>query len=144
MSLSIGPLTQAEGMMMPASVKLICPRGAQALVLRKTDGRWDLPGGKLEHGEDIQAALARETSEELGLRLPEIERVGQWIYARPGRTPRLVTFFRLAEDAGFDLSDIRLSEEHSHAAWMELDAIGRLDMPPGFQDAISNVLTGRC
>ncbi|MGH3792806.1 MAG: NUDIX hydrolase [Pseudonocardiaceae bacterium] len=33
------------------------------------DGQWNLPSGKLDRGEDLQAAVIRETREEIGLRL---------------------------------------------------------------------------
>jgi 8-oxo-dGTP diphosphatase len=33
------------------------------------DGQWNLPSGKLDEGEDVQAAMLRETHEEIGLHL---------------------------------------------------------------------------
>jgi len=33
------------------------------------DGQWNLPSGKLNEGEDLQAAVLRETEEEIGLQL---------------------------------------------------------------------------
>lgn len=36
------------------------------LLLREKDGSWELPGGGLEHGENIQEGLAREIAEETG------------------------------------------------------------------------------
>lgn len=33
------------------------------------DGQWNLPSGKLNEGEDLEAALIRETREEIDLRL---------------------------------------------------------------------------
>jgi 8-oxo-dGTP diphosphatase len=42
------------------------------------DGQWNLPSGKLEHGEDAVSAVIREAREEIGVRL------------EPGE-PRLVT-----------------------------------------------------
>jgi 8-oxo-dGTP diphosphatase len=39
-------------------------------------GRWELPGGKVEDGEDEQAALVRECHEELGVEVTLGARVG--------------------------------------------------------------------
>ena len=36
------------------------------LFVRERSDTWDLPGGGLEHGEDIEMALKREFQEELG------------------------------------------------------------------------------
>ena len=39
-------------------------------------GCWQLPGGKLEWGESIEACAARETLEESGVEIDEVEPVG--------------------------------------------------------------------
>jgi 8-oxo-dGTP diphosphatase len=57
-------------------------------------GYWEFPGGKVEPGEDAQAALARELHEELGV---EVLRAYPWlmrVYAYPHGTVRL-DFFRV-------------------------------------------------
>jgi len=44
---------------------IINPEG-KVLVVRETGrGSWDLPGGGIDHGEDIRSAIARELEEEL-------------------------------------------------------------------------------
>ena len=55
-------------------------RDGRVLAARRTAppeaaGRWELPGGKVEPGETLEAALVRELAEELGLDVT----VGRWL-----------------------------------------------------------------
>lgn len=139
------PQMAEERMSLSAVVKLVCLRARRALLLRQADDSWDLPGGRLEDGEGLLDGLAREVEEELGPAplplLPGVQPVGEWLYVRPERRPRIVTFYRLQSDAPFDLADLRLSDEHCEAAWVGLDELGGLDMPQGYRDAVRTVLS---
>lgn len=65
----------------------ILPDGQIVLVRRRDTGRWGLPGGLVDWGEDILTAAGRELREETGLELVALERlVG--IYSAPRRDPR--------------------------------------------------------
>ncbi len=67
---------------------------------------WELPGGKLEPGEDPAAAAARELREETGLRVEALEALGTW-EAPEARPPvRLHAF--LADVEGPDPPALRL------------------------------------
>ncbi|EAR21825.1 Nudix family hydrolase [Nitrococcus mobilis] len=62
------PVHVAVGVVTDAAARvLICRRGAH----RHQGGLWEFPGGKVEPGEDVCAALDRELTEEVGIR-PEL------------------------------------------------------------------------
>jgi len=55
-------------------VAAIIRRGGQILITQRFDhvhlpGLWEFPGGKVEAGESLQAALEREIMEELGVKI---------------------------------------------------------------------------
>jgi 8-oxo-dGTP diphosphatase len=54
-----------------------------------TAGFWELPGGRVEAGEDDRTALARECMEELGVRVTVSERVGPEVLLRHGLVLRI-------------------------------------------------------
>ncbi|WP_410252933.1 NUDIX domain-containing protein [Sodalinema sp.] len=62
--------------------------GKLVLIQRRDTGRWGLPGGMIDWGEDLPTAARRELYEETGLQLHELGRlVG--VYSHPDRDPRI-------------------------------------------------------
>lgn len=69
------------------SIIPILPNGQIVLVQRRDNGRWALPGGIVDWGEDIPTSVRRELAEETGLELVKLRRlVG--VYSSPDRDPR--------------------------------------------------------
>lgn len=78
------------------SIIPVLPDGRIVLVQRRDNGRWSLPGGIVEWGEDIVTSARRELAEETGLNLVKISRlVG--VYSDPRRDPRFHSICVLIE-----------------------------------------------
>lgn len=74
----------------------VLPDGRIVLVRRQDTGKWGLPGGMVDWGEDIPTSAHRELGEETGLELIKISRlVG--VYSAPDRDPRIHSISILIE-----------------------------------------------
>lgn len=74
----------------------ILPDGRIVLVRRRDTGKWSVPGGLVDWGEDISTTVSRELKEETGLDLVKIGRlVG--VYSSLERDPRMHSISVLVE-----------------------------------------------
>lgn len=70
------------------SIIPVLPDGRIVLVQRRDNGKWGLPGGMVDWGEDIPTTIRRELVEETGLEVTKIRRlVG--VYSSPERDRRV-------------------------------------------------------
>ena len=74
----------------------ILPDGRIVLIRRSDSGKWGLPGGMIDWGEDIPHAASRELKEETGLALNKIKRL-RGVYSDPKRDPRIHSISILLE-----------------------------------------------
>lgn len=125
------------------SVKaLIRSRADRYLLLRRSPdsridpGLWDLPGGKVDCGEDFAAALLREVREEIGLDITLERLEGAAQAERPGlRIVHLIMAARLAV-GDEDAARVRLSSEHVAHLWVPRAGLVDLELCPGMRPIV--------
>lgn len=118
--------------------------GGRLLAARRTDpaevaGRWEFPGGKVEPGEDPDAAVVREVREELGCGIEVVRRLAGEQPIRDGYTLR-VALARLTDGEPFPLEG-----EHDAVRWLradELDAVPWLGPDLPFLPELRDLLEG--
>ena len=123
-------------------------RLGQILLVKKTrgpyTGKWDLPGGKLQHGETIFEALSRELKEEVNLSIDEKE-VRFWANLTALTEDKEHSFFHIGllyEIVQFDpqmISHNIVREDVGGAAWLSLDAFNKNELTPFARDAINKL-----
>jgi ADP-ribose pyrophosphatase YjhB (NUDIX family) len=78
------------------SIVPVLDDGTIVLVRRRDTGKWSLPGGMIDWGDDIIDTVRRELAEETGLELQKITRlVG--VYSAADRDPRIHSICNLVE-----------------------------------------------
>ena len=110
--------------------------GKKLLVLEDKHGQWELPGGKIQIGEDIPTALNREIKEELGERI-QIERgpiFHGWI--RQPDPNRDFFIFLVGFSCIWKGGEITISPEHKSFRWITKEEIDTIEFENTYKDAI--------
>ena len=123
----------------PVAVKGVVPHRGQVLVLRSRRGRWDLPGGKIAANESVEACLARETREEIGLVVSPLRLIDGWVRARADKPNSLVLVFLCEEIAAMTPA---LGDEHVGWQLFSLADVARLDLAARYRAAIAKAMAG--
>jgi 8-oxo-dGTP diphosphatase len=95
-------------------------------------GRWEFPGGKVEPGESVPAALERELREELGITARAGERLpGAW-EVRPGLELQIWT-------AELVSGEPRPLQDHDALRWLDAGTLDSVDWLPQDRFALPHV-----
>ena len=120
------------------AVSAVIFREGRVLLVRRArspgKGFYSLPGGRVEYGESLHTALAREVDEETGLRI-EIVGLAGWREVLPGATSSghyVIMSFAARWKAGEPV----LNEEHDDFKWLEPAAFGDLRLTGGLLEVV--------
>jgi len=79
---------------------------------------WEIPGGRLELGEDPREGIKRETKEETGIDVEVLHPINVRHFVRDdGQTITMLIFLCKALH-----DNVKISEEHSDFDWIELES----------------------
>jgi 8-oxo-dGTP diphosphatase len=104
-------------------------------------GQWGMPGGKIDHGEPILAALHREVREEVGLEVhvEGLVDVYEHVDIGPKNDHYVILYYRV-HPISFDLQPN--GEEVTEARWVPADELYRYFMTPGTRHVLARLFPG--
>jgi 8-oxo-dGTP pyrophosphatase MutT (NUDIX family) len=119
----------------PTSIKGVLLVDRQVLLVKNSRDEWELPGGRVDEGEDHAQAVSREFAEELSLNVAIRAPIDSYLFeVIPGRRVLIVTYgctlvgeFRPA-----------LSHEHTEHCLWRVERLSELNIPAGYRRSIEN------
>ncbi|MCC6287350.1 MAG: NUDIX domain-containing protein [Chitinophagaceae bacterium] len=100
-------------------------KGEILMIFRR--GKWDLPKGKLEKGEDLKACAVREVKEETGLKKVIVQHfllTTYHTYSDFGKQILKESYWYLMNTSSNQITTPQTEEEIHEITWVSQDAIG--------------------
>jgi 8-oxo-dGTP diphosphatase len=120
------------------AVSAVIFREGKVLLVRRArspgKGFYSLPGGRVEHGESLHQALAREVDEETGLRIDIVGLAG-WREVLPGASAG-GHYVIMSFAARWAALEPVLNDEHDDYKWLEPGHFGDLKLTGGLLEVV--------
>ncbi len=121
------------------AVSAVIFREGKLLLLKRAKspghGFWSLPGGRVEFGESLHTALAREVDEEAGLEIDIVALAG-WREVLPLAGGSGGHYLIMSFAARWKANEPRLNEEHDDFKWVEPGQFGDLKLTGGLGEVV--------
>ncbi|MDF3075304.1 MAG: hydrolase [Alphaproteobacteria bacterium] len=121
----------------PVSIKGVMAIDGRIPLLFNERDEWELPGGRLEAGEQPEAALVRELAEELNIET-RIERIlDSWLYRIAGKGEVMIVTYACSV---LRADGLRFSPEHQALRLVAPAELEGLNLPSGYRHSIQAFL----
>ncbi len=112
----------------PDNKSLLMIKMVSKFMSEKIDGKWGLPGGKVEFGEEIDVACEREIFEETGVKVsPGLPiYTWAWTYMKGSENVEIVANARMCEYVSGDVLEIEKMENEtkiSKVSWVPMSEL---------------------
>ncbi len=119
-------------------------RGHVLLLHRNTPRRqqWEIPGGKLDWGEDPRTTAARELREEMGIEVTLQRKLGTGRFIEDGYT-MIYTWFLATIASG--TPQALESDKHDRCEFLDITNLGGLasELSPNTKNLVEEIVSGR-
>ncbi len=105
-------------------VKCLIYCDGEVLIIRNNYGRrrWTFPGGRIDEGETSEAAAKREVLEEVGIRVEDIKKIGEFFSISEYKRDTVYCFATEITDKEFKIDENEILE----AKWFPLSGLPSL------------------
>lgn len=122
------------------TVKALFEKDKKILLVKDPKGIWEMPGGRIEHGETPEEALKRELQEELGWNNVDIKNiVDSWTFSSEVDDTQY-HFIILTYICDSSEEEIKENDEYTEYRWVPVDEIDGLNMRDGYKKTIKKFI----
>lgn len=117
----------------PTSIKGVLLVDRQVLLVKNSRDEWELPGGRIDEGEDHAQTLSREFAEELSIDVAMRAPIDSYLFeVVPGRHVFIVTYGCTLVGEFLPI----VSHEHTEHCLWPVERLSELRLPTGYRRSI--------
>lgn len=100
------------------------------LIIQEDNGKWELPGGGLDWGEEVETCLKREIEEEMGITVTHISKSPSYFITWYKEQPSDIYAVNILYETRVENLNFRSSDECVAIRFVSVDEVAGLDTFP--------------